>query len=285
MTNQSALYIVPTPIGNLADISLRALEVLQSVSAIAAEDTRHSAKLMQHHGIHTKLISYHDHGGEAQAQRILDLLRTGESVALISDAGTPLISDPGYKLVNIVREHSIPVIPLPGACAMTTALCASGLASDRFSFEGFPPAKHQARVAFLKALVRDERTLIFYESTHRIEDSLADMADAFGGDRRAVIARELTKSFETFLDGHLDTLIARLQSDPNQRKGEFVVMVAGHKNTSEEGVSAEVVQVLSVLLDELPVKQAAALAAKITGEKKNKLYQWALDNKAVNKKP
>ncbi len=279
MTNQSALYIVPTPIGNLSDISLRALEVLQKVSVIAAEDTRHSAKLMQHHGIHTQLISYHDHGSESQTRRILDTLQAGQSVALISDAGTPLISDPGYKLVSIVREHSIPVIPLPGACAITTALCASGLPSDRFSFEGFPSAKHQARLAHFQSLAKDERTLIFYESTHRIEDSLADMASAFGGDRQCVIARELTKTFETILEGSLVDLNRTLEQDPNQRKGEFVVLVTGYRAVVVDDISAEAEKILRALLGELPIKKAAALTAKITGEKKNKLYQWALDNK------
>ncbi len=279
MTNQSALYIVPTPIGNLSDISLRAIEVLSTVSAVAAEDTRHSAKLLSYHGIHTPLISYHDHGGEAQVSRILGKLEQGGSVALISDAGTPLISDPGYRLVTEVRAQGHDVIPLPGACALITALSAAGLASDRFSFEGFPPAKSQGRKTLFSELAQLPHTLIFYESTHRILDSLGDMAQVFGEDRRCVIARELTKTFETFIDGSLAHVLERVGEDRNQQKGEFVVLIEGFKPLESEGISAESEKVLGVLLEELSVKQASALAAKITGEKKNKLYQWALSKK------
>ncbi|MFL0810798.1 MAG: 16S rRNA (cytidine(1402)-2'-O)-methyltransferase [Agarilytica sp.] len=279
MTSQSALYIVPTPLGNLADMSIRAIDTLKQVQHIAAEDTRHSGKLLSHHGINTPLISYHDHGGDAQLNRILGLLKGGDSVALISDAGTPLISDPGYRLVSEVRREGFSVVPIPGACALVAALCASGLPSDRFSFEGFPPAKSQARLRVYESLAADERTLIFYESTHRIEDSLVDMVKAFGADRMAVIARELTKTFETFLHAPLEDLLKQLQEDANQKKGEFVVLVHGAVLEKSEGLDAESERVLSLLLGELPLKQASALAAKITGEKKNKLYQWALDQK------
>ncbi|MFL0800004.1 MAG: 16S rRNA (cytidine(1402)-2'-O)-methyltransferase [Agarilytica sp.] len=279
MTNQSALYIVPTPIGNLSDISLRAIEVLSTVAAVAAEDTRHSTKLLSYHGIHTPLISYHDHGGEAQVARIIGKLEQGESVALISDAGTPLISDPGYRLVSEVRAQGYDVVPLPGACALITALSAAGLASDRFSFEGFPPAKSQGRKTLFSELAQMPHTLIFYESTHRILDSLEDMGSVFGDDRRCVIARELTKTFETFIDGSLAHVLERVRDDRNQQKGEFVVLIEGFKPVESEGISAEAEKVLVVLLEELSVKQASALAAKITGEKKNKLYQWALSKK------
>ncbi|WP_086930012.1 16S rRNA (cytidine(1402)-2'-O)-methyltransferase [Agarilytica rhodophyticola] len=280
MNKQCALYIVATPIGNLSDISQRAIEVLRNVSVAAAEDTRHSAKLLHFHDISTPLISYHDHGGALQVERILRRLHDGESVALISDAGTPLISDPGYRVVSAVREEGFDVIPIPGACALIAALCASGLPSDRFIFEGFAPAKKTARLGHFESLKDESRTLIFYESTHRICDSLADMALAFGEERRCVIAREITKSYETFLSGTLGKIIAILQEDMNQRKGEFVVMLEGKaKESAAEDISDEAKHTMTILLEELPVKQAAALAAKLTGGKKNKLYQWALDNK------
>lgn len=280
MTNKSALYIVPTPIGNLSDITLRAIEVLKDVSAIAAEDTRHSGKLLQHHGIDTPLISYHDHGGEAQVERILNKLSRGQSVALISDAGTPLISDPGYRVVSVARSRGFQVVPIPGACALITALSAAGLPSDRFSFEGFPPAKHQARLSFYSLLNRDPRTIIFYESTHRIEESIEDLSESFGADRRCVVARELTKTFETFLEGSLTEVLVQIREDSNQKKGEFVVMVDGFSPEDDEGgLDPQSERVLKVLLEELPLKQASAIAAKITGEKKNKLYQWALAQK------
>lgn len=280
MTSQTALYIVPTPLGNLADMSLRAIDVLKSVDLIAAEDTRHSSKLLSHHGIHTQLISYHDHGGDAQVKRIVNALENDQSVALISDAGTPLISDPGYRLVTEVCNAGFSVVPIPGACALITALSASGLPSDRFSFEGFPPAKQQARLRMYESLVEDERTLIFYESTHRIEDSLADMVLAFGAGRPAVLARELSKTFETFLRDTLQGIADTLNNDANQKKGEFVLLVQGKAKGETDTLDPEAQRILSVLLgDGLPVKQASALAAKITGEKKNKLYQWALDQK------
>ncbi len=279
MTHQSALYIVPTPIGNLEDITQRALTILREVDVIAAEDTRHSGKLLQHYGIATPLISYHDHSHASQAERIFEKILAGQSVALISDAGTPLISDPGYRLVTAAREQGITVVPLPGPCALIAALSAAGLPSDRFSFEGFPPAKSQGRKNGFSLLIRDARTLIFYESAHRIDASLRDMRDVFGDDRRCVVARELTKTFETFLDGSLATVHNKVVADANQRKGEFVVMLEGYVAPAESagGDHVESGRILSVLLEELSVKQAASLAAKITGEKKNKLYQLALE--------
>lgn len=280
MREQSALYIVATPIGNLTDITLRAIEVLRNVDVVAAEDTRHSARLLQHHCIATPLISYHDHGGDAQLSRVLDKLVAGESVALISDAGTPLISDPGYRLVREARNAGIAVVPLPGPCAFVAALSASGLPSDRFCFEGFPSAKKNARLSHFERLASETRTLVFYESTHRILDSLEDMAEAFGSDRECVIGRELTKSFETFLCGSIASVIQALNQDHNQRKGEFVVMVAGFAREESDDDLPEVTRhTLQILLEELPLKQAAALAAKITGDKKNRLYQWALARK------
>lgn len=280
MTHQNALYIVPTPIGNLGDITQRALAVLADVDLIAAEDTRHSGKLLQHYGISTPLISYHDHSHASQAERIFAKILAGQSVALISDAGTPLISDPGYRLVSAAREQGITVVPLPGPCALIAALSAAGLPSDRFSFEGFPPAKTQARKNGFSALLHDARTLIFYESSHRIDASLVDMREIFGDDRRCVLARELSKTFETFLQGSLADVHAQVCADANQRKGEFVVLLEGYSapESEQEGqISVESERVLAVLLEELSVKQASSLAAKITGEKKNKLYQWALN--------
>lgn len=281
MTHQNALYIVATPIGNLADITLRAIDVLRSVSVIAAEDTRHSAKLLQYHDIATPLISYHDHGGEAQVSRILAKLSEGGAVALISDAGTPLISDPGYRLVNAVREQGFDVVPVPGPCAFISAISASGLPSDRIAFEGFPPAKAQARRQVFEHLSKDHRTLVFYESTHRILACLQDMAEVFGADREICVARELSKTYETFLRGSITTVLNKMESDTNQQKGEFVVLVRGAvEENTEEGISEEAQKLLSVLCQELPVKQAASLTAKVTGEKKNKCYQWALDHPA-----
>lgn len=275
----SALYIVATPIGNLTDISYRAIEVLKGVNIIAAEDTRHSAKLLQHYHISTPLIPYHDHSDDNQTRRLLEKLRHGEQVALISDAGTPLISDPGYKLVRQARDEGITVVPVPGACALITALCASGMPSDRFAFEGFLPAKSAARKTVFEALLKEPRSIIFYESPHRIMDSLADMAEVFGGGRRTVLARELTKNFETFLDGRLEDLLDRLRADANQQRGEMVIIVEGYRvDESDNAVSAEVEKAMKILLKELPVKKAAAVAAQLYGEKKNKLYKWALDN-------
>lgn len=277
MKKESALYIVATPIGNLSDISYRALQVLRDVDLIAAEDTRHSAKLLQYHNIVTPSVSYHDHGTALQTERLVERLRLGQDIALIADAGTPLISDPGYRLVRLVRQQGINIVPVPGACALITALCASGLPSDRFVFEGFPPARRSGRIAVFHSLEKEERTIIFYESPHRILDSLQDMLTVFGGARRLVLARELTKAFETFIDGTIDRVIARVREDEDQRRGEFVLLLAGYDSAQAEDVpSDESRHVMTVLLEELPLKQAAALAAKITGEKKNRLYQWAL---------
>lgn len=277
----ASLYIVATPIGNLADISQRALDILKSADIIAAEDTRHSAKLLQHYHISTPLIPYHDHGDENQTRRLLEKLRTGKSVALISDAGTPLISDPGYKLVREVRKQGFQVVPVPGACALIAALCAAGLPTDKFSFEGFPPARQSARTTVFEKVAACTHTLVFYESTHRIVESLQDMCTVFGTQREAVIARELSKNFETFLCGKLGDLLERLNTDANQRKGELVVLIHGAEEREEgEGLSPQAEHTMQVLLEELPLKQAAAIAAKICGEKKNKLYQWALKAKA-----
>jgi 16S rRNA (cytidine1402-2'-O)-methyltransferase len=275
---EHALYVVATPIGNLGDMVPRAVEVLQTVAVIAAEDTRHSARLLDHFHISTPLVAYHDHSDERQVEALIARLKGGESMALISDAGTPLVSDPGYRLVRRAREEGVRVIPIPGACAMVAALSASGLPSDRFSFEGFLPPKSGQRLNRLQPLAGEERTLIFYEAPHRIQDCLADMAKVFGGEREAVIAREITKTFETIRGGSLLELIAFVDSDPNQRKGEIVVIVRGKpKPEQDQALDAEAERIMTILLQDLSVKQASQLGAEITGLKKKVLYQWALE--------
>ncbi|SDK85999.1 16S rRNA (cytidine1402-2'-O)-methyltransferase [Pseudomonas indica] len=274
------LFVVATPIGNLDDISARALRVLREVSLIAAEDTRHSARLMQHFGISTPLAACHEHNERDQGGRFLARLEAGEDVALISDAGTPLISDPGFHLVRQARAAGVPVVPVPGACALIAALSAAGLPSDRFVFEGFLPAKAAARRGRLALLKEESRTLIFYEAPHRILECIEDMEAAFGGDRQAVLARELTKTFETLKGLPLAELRAWVAADSNQQRGECVVLVEGWQAPEgDEALSAEALRVLDLLLAELPLKRAAAVAAEITGVRKNLLYQAALERR------
>jgi 16S rRNA (cytidine1402-2'-O)-methyltransferase len=247
----TCLYIVSTPIGNLGDITPRALEILQAVELIAAEDTRHSARLLQHFGINTPMWALHDHNERTQAERIVQRLEGGENIALISDAGTPLISDPGYHLVRRVREAGFRVVPIPGACALIAALSASGLPTDRFAFEGFLPAKQQARLQRLEAVAADPRTLMFYESPHRLLDSLEAMRQVFGGDRYLVLARELTKTFETIHGAPLDQLIDWVRADANQQRGEFVLLLQGapQQHSDADQLSAEEQRVLALLLE------------------------------------
>lgn len=273
---EPGLYVVATPIGNLGDMVPRAVEVLQSVELIAAEDTRHSARLLDYFQVQTRAIAYHDHSDDRQVNSLLELLEQGKSIALISDAGTPLVSDPGYRLVHLARQRGIKVIPIPGACALIAGLSAAGLPSDRFAFEGFLPAKSGQRLNRLQGLREDDRTLIFYEAPHRIIDCLSDMLAVFGGDREAVMARELTKAFETIEGGSLEHLLEFVSSDPNQRKGEIVVMVRGNPKPSQTEITPEAQRVMSILLRDLSVKQASQLGAEITGLKKKVLYQWAL---------
>ncbi len=273
-----SLYVVATPIGNLDDISARALTILRSVALIAAEDTRHSARLMQHFGIGTPLAACHEHNERDQGGRFLARLLAGDDVALISDAGTPLISDPGYHLVRQARAAGIAVVPVPGACALIAALSAAGLPSDRFIFEGFLPAKAAGRRARLEQVKEEPRTLIFYEAPHRILECLQDMQAVFGDERPALLARELTKTFETLKGMPLAELAAWVAADSNQQRGECVVLVAGWQApVGEEAVSSEAMRVLNLLLAEMPLKRAAALAAEITGVRKNLLYQVALE--------
>ncbi|QSX40629.1 16S rRNA (cytidine(1402)-2'-O)-methyltransferase [Shewanella cyperi] len=277
MSLPCALYIVPTPIGNLGDMSPRAIEVLSGVSLVACEDTRHSGKLLSHFGIATRTTALHDHNERARAQWIVDKLAAGEAVALISDAGTPLISDPGYHLVSHVRQAGFQVIPLPGPCAAITALSASGLPSDRFSFEGFLPAKEKARLDKLQELKEDPRTLIFYESPHRICYSLEAIVQVFGAERQLVMAREVSKTFETFLSGTAAEVCAAVAADANQQKGEIVLMCHGHSSGDDEALPAKALDTLKLLCEELPLKKAAALAAQIHGLKKNALYKYGLE--------
>ncbi len=267
----STLYVVATPIGNLGDLSPRALAVLKSVAAICAEDTRHTRQLLAHHGVEKPLVALHEHNEDALAERLVARLVAGESLALVSDAGTPLVSDPGFRLVRAARMAGIRVSPLPGPCAFIAALSVAGLPSDRFVFEGFLPAKAGARRERLQQLAVETRTLAFYESSHRIADVLGDMALAFGNDRPAVVARELTKLFETVLDGSLGELHAAVVADPNQRKGEFVVLVQG----APEDADARIVEgrrLYAVLGQHLPPSTAAKLAAELSGAPRKALY-------------
>lgn len=275
MVESGSLFIVPTPIGNLQDVTLRALEVLSQVNIIAAEDTRHSQKLLQHYDIQTRMISLHDHNEAQRAKQIIEKLKLGESIALISDAGTPLISDPGYSLVNQCREADIKVIPLPGACAAITALCAAGLPTDRFIFEGFLPVKQQAKLNVLEKLSRQSGTCVFYESPRRIEDTLKATIQALGEDRKVVIAKELTKAFETFYSGTAIQALAWLQEDSNHQRGEFVFMVDGYKALGDE-IPEDAVRLLKALIEDMPLKKAAAITAKHYDLKKNALYQLGL---------
>ena len=272
------LYVVATPIGNLDDMSARALKVLGSVALIAAEDTRHSIRLLQHFGIATPLAACHEHNERDEGGRFLTRLLAGDDVALISDAGTPLISDPGYHLVRQARAAGVDVVPVPGACALIAALSAAGLPSDRFIFEGFLPAKAVGRRARLEQVREEPRTLIFYEAPHRILECLQDMEVVFGADRPALLARELTKAFETLKGLPLGELHQFVANDGNQQRGECVVLVAGWTAPDDEqAVGSEALRVLDLLLAEMPLKRAAALAAEITGVRKNLLYQAALE--------
>ena len=271
MQTPGTLHVVATPIGNLGDLSPRALDTLRNVAAICAEDTRHTRQLLSHFGLERPLLALHQHNEDAQAAHLVARLLTGESLALVSDAGTPLVSDPGFRLVRAARAAGVRVSPVPGACAAIAALSVAGLPSDRFVFEGFLPAKAAARRERLSQLLSETRTLMFYESAHRIEETLADMATVFGGARRAVIARELTKLFETVLDGPLVDLHARVTRDADQRKGEFVVIVEGAGEDADAKI-AEGQRLYAKLSEYLKPSQAAKLAAELSGAPRKALY-------------
>jgi len=275
-TKSGALYVVATPIGNLQDITRRALDVLESVSLVAAEDTRHSRKLLAHYGIGTPMLALHEHNERTATGGLLRRLEAGADIALVSDAGTPLISDPGFHLVRTVREAGLQVVPVPGPSALTAALSVAGLPTDRFTFEGFLPVKQAARRQRLLELKDTTVTLVFYESSHRIQASLGDILAVFGADREATLARELTKTFETIRQACLAELHAWLTADSNQQKGEFVILVHGAAKPDATAIDAATERILAVLMAELPLRQAASLTAQISGLGKNVLYEHAL---------
>ncbi|MFV2060512.1 MAG: 16S rRNA (cytidine(1402)-2'-O)-methyltransferase [Gammaproteobacteria bacterium] len=277
MSNENNyLYIVATPIGNLTDITHRAIEILSKVDLIAAEDTRHSRKLLSHYGISTKTTALHDHNETTAHSKLLEFIKNGHSIALISDAGTPLISDPGYILVQQAKAQGIRVIPIPGPSALISALSASGLPSDKFCFYGFLPAKQLARHELLESIKELEATSIFYESPHRILACLDTMLQVFEPSRQICLARELTKSFETIRLDEIQHLYNWAKADPNQQKGEIVLLVKGHKTPKSQEISTADVTILKLLMTELSIKKAASLTAKITGSAKNALYTEAL---------
>jgi 16S rRNA (cytidine1402-2'-O)-methyltransferase len=279
VSNRSGtLYVVATPIGNLEDMSARAIRVLGEADLVLAEDTRHTGKLLQHFGIKAEMRALHEHNEKGELPEHLRLLQSGHSLALVSDAGTPLVSDPGFPLVRAAREAGIHVVPVPGSCAAIAALSASGMPCGRFVFEGFPPGKSVARRAHFEALAHESRTLIFYESPHRIVESLTDMAAVFGPTRAAVLARELTKQFETIESATFGELLKSLHDKPDTVRGEFVVLVAGERvNADDVAADIETQRVLKILVEELPVSQAAAVAARLLNAKKNTLYELALE--------
>ncbi len=274
------LYIVATPIGNLGDISERAIEILKQVDLIAAEDTRHSKTLLERFGIKTKMSAYHEHNEEKVTPKLIQQIQAGESIALISDAGTPLINDPGYKLVVAAHDNNIQVIPIPGPSAIITALSASGLPTNKFIFEGYLPAKSEARKTRLNELKNESRTLVFYEAPHRIVESANIMQEIFGAERRVTIARELTKQFEQIVRDTFSAINEKLESGEIKIKGEFVVIVEGTKETSV--TDKEVLRINQILSEKCSPKDAAGLTAKITGKKKNEVYQLTLN--AIEKK-
>ena len=275
---EPGLYVVATPIGNLGDMSPRAVEVLREADLIAAEDTRHSLRLLQHFGISTRVNAYHDHSDVRTLEKIGQCLADGGRVALVSDAGTPLISDPGYRLVRYAHEKGYPVRSIPGPCAAVAALSVSGLATDRFLFEGFLPAKEGARANRLAELETETATLIFYEAPHRVLACLEALALLFGDDREALLAREITKTFETIKRGRLSELVEFVAGDDNQQRGEIVLIVSG-KQAGDDQLDEQTAKLLRRLARELPAKKAAAVVAEHTGLRKNALYQFLLDEK------
>lgn len=283
MHSSGILYVVATPIGNLQDISLRALDVLKNVDAIAAEDTRHTSGLLNHFGISKKLIAVHEHNEHQSAEKLLAQLSAGENIALVTDAGTPGISDPGAVVVDLVRKAGIKVVPVPGASAVIAALSASGITQNGFLFHGFLPASGAARRKQLEALKAQTVTLVFYEAPHRILECVADLCLVLGSDRRITFARELTKTFETFYSCNLGEAVAWLEADTNQQRGEFVLLVEAPAQKEADAIPEDAARVLKLLLAELPLKQAVKLATDITQLKKNDLYEFALQLKNESK--
>jgi 16S rRNA (cytidine1402-2'-O)-methyltransferase len=282
MKQVGILYVVATPIGNLGDITLRAIETLKMVDAIAAEDTRHTSGLLSHFGINKKLIAVHEHNEHQSAEKLLAQLKSGENIALVTDAGTPAVSDPGAIVVKIVREAGLKVVPIPGASAVVAALSASGITQNGFYFHGFLPASGAARRKILEQLKAQTVTLVLYEAPHRIIECVEDIAKVLGGDRQVTFARELTKTFETIYTCPADQASAWLQADANQQRGEFVLLIEAAPVVESQEISEEAQRVLKCLLAELPLKQAVALATEITQLKKNDLYEFALKLKKDN---
>lgn len=279
MLSERTLYIVATPIGNRDDISARAIEVLRGVDRIYAEDTRHSVPLLRHHGIDTQVVAIHEHNEYSMIDGVLSYLKDAHSAALISDAGTPLISDPGFRLVRACQGADVGVSPVPGACALVSALCVSGLPTDRFQFVGFAPHRSSARKTWLRPLAEFAHTQVLYESPHRIVDSLTDIVEIFGAAREICIARELTKRFETILSGAAEDVLEQVIQDANQQRGEFVIVIAG-RPTEDDKLAASTVELdraLTVLLEHLPVNKAAKAAAEIFTLKKRDVYERALE--------
>jgi 16S rRNA (cytidine1402-2'-O)-methyltransferase len=272
------LYIVATPIGNLTDISQRALDVLTHVDIIACEDTRHTQRLLSTYSIKNKTLSLHDHNERQRQDYVATLLQEGKSIALVSDAGTPLISDPGFHLVRHCRQLNLPVSPIPGACAAIAALSVAGLPTDRFSFEGFLPSKSGARQSTLANLLEEPRTMVFYDAPRRAIDTVEDIVKVLGGERQVVISRELTKTFETVHSDSAANLLAWLKEDPNQLKGEMVLIIEGNK-IDPNAIPAKAIDTLKLLLEEMKPKKACAITAEIYGVKKNALYEIALSLK------
>lgn len=285
MSNGAAtLYLVATPIGNLEDISQRALQTLEQADLVLAEDTRRTKQLLNHLGITNEVVSFFEHNEEAKTGWVLDQLRNDRSVALVSDAGTPLINDPGYVLVRQCHKEGITVVPIPGPCAAITALSASGLPTNRFLFLGYPPPKAGARKQFYTENSKETGTLVFYESPHRVLESLKDMAKVFGRDREVTLARELTKRYETIRKSTLTELMGWMEQDPDQQRGEFVILVHGSEvNQDESRETAK--SCLDIMLAELPLKQAVSITSKITGAPKNVIYDMALAMQAKREKP
>ncbi|HEY3300853.1 MAG TPA: 16S rRNA (cytidine(1402)-2'-O)-methyltransferase [Methylophilaceae bacterium] len=280
--HKNTLYVVATPIGNLQDITLRAIDIFKSVDAIAAEDTRHTTHLLSHFGIQKKLIAVHEHNEHQSAEILLKRIQSGESIALVTDAGTPAISDPGAIVVDVLRQNGVNIVPIPGASAVIAALSASGIISNGFSFIGFLPASGSQRRKVLTSYQAHPVTLVLYEAPHRIVECIVDLANVLGAERRITIAREITKTFETFHRCLLGEAQAWLESDSNQQRGEFVLMIEPAPVDDSKTLSDESLNTLKVLLAELPLKQAVKLAVEITGEKKNLLYDLALQLKPQN---
>ena len=276
---ESAIYIVATPIGNLADITLRAVDVLKGVDLVAAEDTRHSRRLLDHYGVSTKMISLHEHNESEKSDYLISRVKEGESVALISDAGTPLISDPGYTLVSRAKDAGVNVVPIPGPSALITALSASGIASDKFIFEGFLPAKSKAKDEVLQSYDNEQRTVIFYESPHRILATLDAMSRVLGA-RKLCVARELTKRYETIKSGLISEVLAWMSDDEDQSRGEFVLVLEGSNDEPLSASDAQKLSLLSRLLQELPPKKASAVVADVMGGSKKEIYNMALGLKS-----